>query len=201
MPYPSEFKKDIFWDQIKHETSFILGWDRVNRIIHPCLRLAYRILFCLIFARWEVSQITKTELFFLWCMIREDDPRLKFSSYFFQKCFETRARPTGDIYFGGLITIIANGLNHCITSPPYSPLHDSSLLDIPCLINMFQISPHSPNCYYWATTESKNIVCFRSLLWMLSTFTIVTYGYPFETRLAIHPSPLPIPTPKTRAYP
>lgn len=160
MPYPSEFKKDIFWDQIKHETSFILGWDRVNRIIHPCLRLAYRILFCLIFARWEVSQITKTELFFLWCMIREDDPRLKFSSYFFQKCFETRARPSGDIY-GGIITIIANSINRGITSP-YSPLRGSSLLDISYLTKMCQISLHSPNHYYWATTTSKTQCASRA---------------------------------------
>ncbi|CAI9260680.1 unnamed protein product [Lactuca saligna] len=103
-PYPGNFNEHYFWQQITNEPPYSSSSSKASSIIHPCLRLAHRVLTCTIFACSEVGQISKAKLFFLWCMTRENGPRPDFASFFFTKFYNLTTMDKGDIFIGGLIT-------------------------------------------------------------------------------------------------
>ncbi|CAI9265702.1 unnamed protein product [Lactuca saligna] len=108
-PWPENFNEHYFWQQITNEPQYSSSSSKASSIIHPCLRLAHRVLTCTIFARSEVGQISKAELFFLWCMTREN----------------------GDIFIGGLITLIASRppLQLHLSTLPFEKASGPSSLD------------------------------------------------------------------------
>ncbi|CAI9259207.1 unnamed protein product [Lactuca saligna] len=107
-PWPGNFNGHHFWHQITDEPQYSSYSSKASSIIHPCLHLAHRVLTCTIFFRSEVGQISKAELFFLWCMTRENGPRPDFASFFFTKCYNLMTMDKGDIFIRGLITLIAS---------------------------------------------------------------------------------------------
>ncbi|CAI9270798.1 unnamed protein product [Lactuca saligna] len=107
-PWPGNFNEHHFWQQITNEPQYSPASSKASSIIHSCLRLAHRVLTCTIFARSTVGKISKAKLFFLWCMTRENGPQLDFASFFFTKCYNLTTMDKGDIFIGGLITLIAS---------------------------------------------------------------------------------------------
>ncbi|CAI9288965.1 unnamed protein product [Lactuca saligna] len=130
-PWPGNFNEHYFWQQITNEPQYSSSSSKASSIIHPCLRLAHRVLTCTIFARSEVGQISKAELFFLWCMTRENGPRPDFASFFFTKCYNLTTMDKGDIFIGGLITLIASRppLQLHLSTLPFEKASGPSSLD------------------------------------------------------------------------
>ncbi|CAI9297302.1 unnamed protein product [Lactuca saligna] len=130
-PWPGNFNEHYFWQQIINEPQYSSSSSKASSIIHPCLRLAHRVLTCTIFSRSEVGQISKAELFFLWCMTRENGPRPDFASFFFTKCYNLTTMDKGDIFIGGLITLIASRppLQLHLSTLPFKKASGSSSLD------------------------------------------------------------------------
>lgn len=170
--YPSEINFLTMWTQISGITSFATGKDKVLSIIHPCFRIAHRILSCTIFARKEAGQILVVELFFLWCMTRHDGPKPDFASFFYHKCITTRSKPSGEICFGGLITIITSELGVSL-SDFHDPVADSIFLDLSALTRMRQICPRSFTQFVWLHSPIPFLTSF-SLMPGLGTLTITT---------------------------
>ncbi|KAL4582345.1 hypothetical protein LXL04_006892 [Taraxacum kok-saghyz] len=146
--YPHDFDPAEIWEEISGGESLTKGRDKVSNIIHPCIRIAHRILSCTIFARKEPGQINTAELFFIWCMTRKRGPKPDFASFFYHKCHATRSHAKGDICFGGLITVLASGLGIPL-SPPFSPIETSVSLDLDALIRMRQIRSKPPAPIVW----------------------------------------------------
>ncbi|CAI9270866.1 unnamed protein product [Lactuca saligna] len=130
-PWPRNFNEHYFWQQITNEPQYSSSSLKASSIIHPCLCLAHRVLTCTIFARSEVGQISKAELFFLWCMTRENGPRPDFASFFFTKCYNLTTMDKGDIFIGGLITLIASRppLQLHLSTLPFEKASGPSSLD------------------------------------------------------------------------
>lgn len=108
--WPKKFHLTHFWKQISGEDRFSSSSSKVALIIHACLRLAHQVQACTIFGHSEMGQISKWEIFFLWCMTRANSPFPDFAFYFFQKHYNVTIIDTGDICIGGLITLIATQL-------------------------------------------------------------------------------------------
>ncbi|CAI9279123.1 unnamed protein product [Lactuca saligna] len=109
---PIEFNHETFWTEITGGIFLCVGLDKATSIIHPCLRIAHHILVCMVFARKEAGQVTKNELFFLWCMTRCERPPIPdFASFFFHKCTHMISKTSGDICIGGFVTLLARGLD------------------------------------------------------------------------------------------
>ncbi|CAI9288876.1 unnamed protein product [Lactuca saligna] len=107
----AEFNHKTFWTQITGGIFSCAGRDKATSIIHPCLHIAHRILVCIVFARKEAGQVTKTELLFLWCMTRRANPPIPdFASFFFHKCALMRTKTSSDICIWGFVTLLARGL-------------------------------------------------------------------------------------------
>lgn len=145
------YNENEFWQRISGLDDFR---PKSAHIIHPCLRLAHRILCCTIFARTECSQITKLELFFLWCMTSRDADFIPdFASHFLHKCISTRDTRTapGDICFGGLFTVMLSApeISQSLTSPPWTIAVGPTRLDLAALGRMSMISPRPPGRFIW----------------------------------------------------
>ncbi|CAI9277324.1 unnamed protein product [Lactuca saligna] len=109
---PPKFNHKNFWIEITSGFFSCAGHNIATSIIHPCLRIAHRILMCTIFSHKEVVQVTKIEIFFLWCMTRHENPSiLDFASFFFYKCALMKTKATGDICIGVFVTLLAQDLD------------------------------------------------------------------------------------------
>lgn len=73
-----------------------------------------------IFGRLEPDQINRCEFFFLHRIRVNKSP--SFSTFFLDKCDFVRQRVTGEIYIGGLITIIGRAVSLDFPSPEYVPV-------------------------------------------------------------------------------
>ncbi|KAI3766999.1 hypothetical protein L2E82_17080 [Cichorium intybus] len=80
--------------------SYTSSRSKATDIIHPCIRLAHRILVCTIFAHKEVGQVGKWELYFLWCMTRAVPSIPDFASFFLQRDFHLVSFTGSDTIFG-----------------------------------------------------------------------------------------------------
>ncbi|CAI9262718.1 unnamed protein product [Lactuca saligna] len=60
----AEFNYETFWTEITGGIFSCAGRNKSTSIVHPCLRIAHRILVCTVFARKEAGQVTKMEIFF-----------------------------------------------------------------------------------------------------------------------------------------
>ncbi|CAI9294645.1 unnamed protein product [Lactuca saligna] len=146
---PAEFNHETFWMEITRGIFSCVGRGKATSIIHPCLRIAYRILVCMVFARKEAGQVTKNELLFLWCMTRHERPPIPdFASFFFHKCTHMRSKTSGDICIGGFVTLLARGLD--IELPDeFQSVDSKNLLDDHALINMHHIRRRNRNSFTW----------------------------------------------------
>ncbi|KAI3515814.1 hypothetical protein L1887_14719 [Cichorium endivia] len=150
-PNFEDFDEDDFWFSISGKESYSSSRSKATDIIHPCIRLAHRILVCTIFAHKEVGQVGKWELYFLWCMTRAVPPIPDFASFFLQKCISVMNEPSGQICIGGLITILATSppLSLIYTSPPYARAEGSTFLDLATLGRMNLIRPRGLGIFTW----------------------------------------------------
>ncbi|CAI9278238.1 unnamed protein product [Lactuca saligna] len=99
---PVGFNHETFWMEIIGGIFSCAGRDKATSIIDPCLCIAHRILACTVFSCKETGQVTKNELFFLWCMMMRDSPPIpNFASFFFHKCAHMRSKASDDICIGG----------------------------------------------------------------------------------------------------
>ncbi|CAI9290527.1 unnamed protein product [Lactuca saligna] len=142
---PTEFNDETFSTKIIRGIFSCAGQDKATFIIHPCLCIDHRILLCMVFARKEASQVTKNEVFFLWCMTGRDCPLIPdFAFLFFHKCAHMRSKASSDICIGGLVTLLARGLD--IELPDeYQPVDNKNILDERALTNMHHICRWSRN--------------------------------------------------------
>ncbi|CAI9275685.1 unnamed protein product [Lactuca saligna] len=60
---PVEFNHVTFWIEIIGGIFSCAGRDKATSIIHPCLRIAHRILVCTVFAHKEARKVTKMNSF------------------------------------------------------------------------------------------------------------------------------------------
>ncbi|CAI9298917.1 unnamed protein product [Lactuca saligna] len=135
---PAEFNHETFWMEITGCIFSCVGRDKETSIIHPCIRIAHRILVCMVFARKEVGRVTKNKIFFLSCMTRGVNPPISdFASFFFHKSALMRAKASGDICIGGFVTLLARSLDN------------KNILDERPLTNMHHIRRRSRNSFTW----------------------------------------------------
>ncbi|CAI9275491.1 unnamed protein product [Lactuca saligna] len=135
-----------FWTQITSLPKFNPSRQKDPFIMHPCWRIAHRILSTSIFARHEPGQINTVELYFLYCMSRHRWSLTDFTTFFLDKCDSLRTKTTGDICIGGLITLIGLGMGLQFPASEYVPVDDPPLYLLDCitLMRMELILPH-PN--------------------------------------------------------
>ncbi|CAI9261337.1 unnamed protein product [Lactuca saligna] len=146
---PAEFNHETFRTEIIRGIFSCADRDKATFIIHSCLRIAHRILVCTVFARKEAGQVTKNELFFLWCMMQRANPPIPdFASFFFHKCAHMRSTMSDDVCIGGFVTLLARGLD--IELPDeYQPVDNRNLLDECALINMHHILRRNMSSFTW----------------------------------------------------
>ncbi|CAI9260507.1 unnamed protein product [Lactuca saligna] len=136
-----------FWMQISGLATFNPSRQRAKHIVHPCWRIAHRVLTTSIFGRLEPGQINRCELFFLRSMRRALP--LSFSSFFLDKCDSIRQRSSGEIFIGGLITIIGRAVGLDFPDPEYIPVDTppNFLLDCDTLIRMEMLLDRGTRTY------------------------------------------------------
>ncbi|CAI9268023.1 unnamed protein product [Lactuca saligna] len=135
-----------FWTQITSLPKFNPSHQNDPFIMHPCWRIAHRILSTSIFARHEPGQINTVELYFLYCMSRHRWSLTDFTTFFLDKCDSLRTKTTCDICIGGLVTLIGLGMGLQFPASEYVPVDDPPLYLLDCitLMRMELILPH-PN--------------------------------------------------------
>ncbi|CAI9260751.1 unnamed protein product [Lactuca saligna] len=76
---------------------------------------------------------------------------LSFSGFFLDKCDSIRQRPTGEIFIGGLITIIGRAVGLDFPDPEYIPVDTppNFLLDCDTLIRMEMLLDRGTRTYSW----------------------------------------------------
>ncbi|CAI9290949.1 unnamed protein product [Lactuca saligna] len=157
-----------FWMQISGLATFNPSRQRAKHIVHPCWRIAHRVLTTSIFGRLEPGQINRCELFFLRSMRRALP--LSFSGFFLDKCDSIRQRSSGEIFIGGLITIIGRAVGLDFPDPEYIPVDTppNFLLDCDTLIRMEMLLDRGTRTYSWLDSDKAPVYILPS--WIGSSF-------------------------------
>ena len=157
-----------FWMQISGLPTFNPSRQRAKHIVHPCWRIAHRVLTTSIFGRLEPGQINRCELFFLRSMRRALP--LSFSGFFLDKCDSIRQRSSGEIFIGGLITIIGRAVGLDFPAPEYIPVDTppNFLLDCDTLIRMEMLLDRGTRTYNWLDSDKAPVYILPS--WIGSSF-------------------------------
>ncbi|CAI9285972.1 unnamed protein product [Lactuca saligna] len=122
---PAEFNHEKFWTEITGGIFSCAGRDKATSIIHPCLRIAHRILVCV-----------------------KRPPIPDFASFFFHKCAHMRSKTSSDIYIGGFVTLLARSLD--IELPDeFQPVDNKNILDERALINIHHIHRRNRSNFTW----------------------------------------------------
>ncbi|KAL4581118.1 hypothetical protein LXL04_017327 [Taraxacum kok-saghyz] len=141
------------WETLIGNQGFYPNRSKAADILSPHFRVAHRILSSSIFGRIEPGSIFNSELFILWCMTQQDDPRPCFVSYFLEKCSSINKQHSGDIYIGGLITALGLRLGLQFYNPPYPPVPGPHLLNLSALKRMGAIRDFGDGTYVWIRSD------------------------------------------------
>ncbi|CAI9294080.1 unnamed protein product [Lactuca saligna] len=95
---------------------------------------------------------------------------LSFSSFFLDKCDSIRQRSTGEIFIGGLITMIGRAIGLDFPDPEYIPVETplNFLLDCDALIRMEMLLDRGTLMYSWLDSDKAPVYILPS--WIGSSF-------------------------------
>ncbi|CAI9271176.1 unnamed protein product [Lactuca saligna] len=95
---------------------------------------------------------------------------LSFSAFFLDKCDSICQRTTGEIFIGGLITIIGRVVDLDFPAPEYIPIDTppNFLLDCDALIRMEMLLDRGTWTYSWLDSDKTPI--YILLIWIDSSF-------------------------------
>ncbi|CAI9281950.1 unnamed protein product [Lactuca saligna] len=104
---------------------------------------------------------------------------LSFSGFFVDKCDSIRQHSTGEIFIGGLITIIGRAIGLDFLAPEYIHVDTppNFLLDCDALIRMEMLLNRGTCTYSWLDSDKAPIYILRSLSVLHSTHTTPTLGF------------------------
>ncbi|KAI3736400.1 hypothetical protein L6452_15939 [Arctium lappa] len=139
--FGSLFSNERFWSQISDQSVYSARLAKGSSILHPCLRLAHRVLSSTLFCRVDSGTVSHHELFFLWSMVN-NYPRISFDggSWIAHKLAKLSESTSGEICCGGLITLILTNSPLSIDIPnSISSLEGITSLSIAALQRMQMI--------------------------------------------------------------
>ncbi|CAI9288458.1 unnamed protein product [Lactuca saligna] len=95
---------------------------------------------------------------------------LSFSGFFLDKCDSIRQRSSGEIFIGGLITIIGRAVGLDFPDPEYIPVDTppNFLLDCDTLIRMEMLLDRGTRTYSWLDSDKAPVYILPS--WIGSSF-------------------------------
>ena len=151
--FPRAFSAATFWLQISNETQFTAGKAKASRIVHPVLKMAHRILACVLFPRESPGTVSTYELQLLWLMTQEGYDKPHFGLWITRNLLSAQKGSTNEIHYGGLISLILNKANIQIPATETKLLGDTTL-SISVLMNMQLITPTPDESgYIWLLKE------------------------------------------------
>lgn len=104
--YHSEYNEQKFWRTITAKSKFEARNAKASQIVHPTLRVAHRLLSCIVSSRLDTGSVTQQELYLLWCMIHPQTSKPNFGEYLCQKLLKVAKAPKGAICCTSVITVL-----------------------------------------------------------------------------------------------
>lgn len=152
-----------FWSQITSLNTFNSSIQRAKHIVHPCWRIAHRVLTTSICDRLEPGQINRCELFFLDNVSHRRGPN--FSTFFLDKYDVVRQRTSGEIYIREIIIIIGRSVSLDFPAPNYISVDSRQpnfLLDCDTLKRMDMLEDRGNDIYSWLDGDKHAVYILPS---------------------------------------
>ncbi|KAK1429904.1 hypothetical protein QVD17_12232 [Tagetes erecta] len=106
-----------FWESITVKSMKRGSNAKASQIVHLVLRVAHRVISCIIDIRLDSGSVTKDELYLLWCMINPQPTPPNFGHYLCHKLLQAADAEKGDIFGSSIITILGQHDSLHLTFP------------------------------------------------------------------------------------